>query len=929
MNKLIVSRRFAPLLITQFLGAFNDNLFKNALLILVSLKMASQAHILSNIIAGVFILPFFLFSATAGEVADKFPRHFIARALKALEILLMSGVAVAYAFHNITLLIVIMALMGTQSAFFGPVKYALLPQQLTPAELITGNACIEATTYFAILSGLILGTLLPTSFSIALLICLAIAGYVSAFQILPAPAPRPKLKIKFNIFSALVANYKFLKRQTPIFQSVMGATWFWTLGAFVAVQIYPLCSQILNADETVISLFLVLFSIGVAFGAYVCNRLLKGEISAVFVPLCAFGMAVCLLILGVLSQNYPTSFRMINLVNFLHAPRAFAFITDLFALAFFGGIYIVPLNAFMQHRAPKAYTASVIAGNNIFNALGMTLIALLAVVLFQFGFSLAQMFYLTAAFGFGVTFYICRELPDFFTRGVLRVLLQLMFRTQVFGFSNFKKAGRKTVIIANHVSLWDGALLAAFMPERITFAIDRNWTQKWYMPIIRLLADFYPVDAENPLSIRHLIEEIKKGRRVMIFPEGRISLTGKVMQVFDGAAMVAARAGAKLLPVRIDGAQYSKLSYVKDKFNCRFFPRINLHILPAVPFDLPVSKDERSQTAHKLYILMTQMMYQTSAHPRDVFTALKKSAKRYGLGHVIGLELNGESLTYRGLISGAASIAETLRETLKNDKVVGLCLPSGIPFLKAFFALQYLGKSIALIVPENAARQLKNSNATACLALADMAFQNTRVVNLATLKLKRVFRLCPLTGSETSLIGFSKDKKIQTPFSEILENARKLDVVLPFNNADVALNGLSADNVKSFVLATLLPVLSGVKSIYYPKTYAAFMPRLCYNFSATLVFADHAMYEAAESQAAAFDFFNLKMAFVLGQKASLKLLEKWLKAYGVRLLEGYMPEDSALFQSMNTLLYYRFNTLGCPLPEVDIKTDLGGFVRAK
>ncbi len=926
MSKLISSRRFAPLLITQFLGAFNDNLFKNALLTMVALQMAELSHILSNVIAGVFILPFFLFSATAGEVADKYPRHKIARALKALEIILMLGVAVSYAFHSITLLVIIMALMGTQSALFGPVKYALLPQHLTTNELITGNAYIEATTYLAILAGLILGTLLPAPLSIALLIILAALGYLSSMLILPAPAPRPKLQIRFNIFQSLFSNFKFLKRQRPLLESVLGATWFWTLGAFVAVQIYPLCSQILNADETVISFFLVLFSVGVALGAYVCNRLLCGNISAVFVPLTAFAMAFCLLVLGLLTSAYPTPTEQLNLSAFAHAPNAFGISFSLLLLAFFGGLYIVPLNAFMQHRAPKAYTASVIAGNNILNALGMTLVALLAVVLFQLGLSLPQMFFLIATLGFLIAVFICHRLPDFFTRGLLQALLRLMFRTQVFGLENFKKAGRKTVIIANHVSLWDGVLLAAFMPERITFAIDRGWTQKWYMPIIRLLVDFYPVDAENPLLVRRLIEEVKKGRRVMIFPEGRITLTGKVMQVFDGAAMIAAKAGAKLLPVQIDGAQYSKLSYVKDKFNCRFFPNINLHILPAAHFDLPVSKEERAQTAHRLYGLMTNMMFETADKSPDLFTALQKSAKRHGAKHVIGLDLTGEPLTYKKLIQDAVSLGEALRVRLAKEELVGLHISNGFLFLKAFFALQYLGKSAVFAPDENALKMLEKHGVNICLTAEDLELSSLETLNITKLKIRRVFRAFSSASGKLKILGFEGQNKIELLAQDLLENARALDVVLPLNSADVALNCLNPADFKSFVLAVLLPLLSGVKTLYCPKHYVSFMPRLCYNFSATLIFAEPQTFEAAEAQATAFDFFNLKMAFVCNQKAPITLLEKWLKQYGVRLLEGYTPKGSALIKSINTPLYYKFDSLGCPLPGVHLKTDNDGFV---
>ena len=216
MSSIIKTRRFLPLMITQFLGALNDNLFKNALLTLVTLKMAEQSDVLSNVIAGLFILPFFLFSAWAGEFADKYDRAKIAQNLKILEIVLMIGVGVAYYSSNLTLLIILLTLMGTQSAFFGPVKYALLPQQLKTEELITGNAYIEATTYVAILGGLIAGTLLPIEVSIFVLVFLAVCGYLASRQILPAPAPRPQIKINKNLFTAIVQNYNFLRKHNHL-----------------------------------------------------------------------------------------------------------------------------------------------------------------------------------------------------------------------------------------------------------------------------------------------------------------------------------------------------------------------------------------------------------------------------------------------------------------------------------------------------------------------------------------------------------------------------------------------------------------------------------------------------------------------------------------------------------------------------------------
>lgn len=313
---LLKTKRFLPLMITQFLGALNDNLFKNALLTLVTVKMTAQSDILSNLIAGLFILPFFLFSAMAGQLADKYPRDKIARVLKITELLLMLGVALAYYRHSLPLLIVIMTLMGAQSAFFGPVKYALLPQHLKPEELIAGNAYIESTTYMAILLGLILGTLLPIEVTIGLLILLAAVGWLSARQIPPAPSPRPELKVSANLFASALENFRFLLKHRQVFMSVLGATWFWTVGALVAVQVYPLCGKILNAGEGVITFFLVLFSVGVAAGSYCCNRLLKGFVHTTYVPLSAVGMGVSLFLLYWFADGYPTPAEKVSFAEF-------------------------------------------------------------------------------------------------------------------------------------------------------------------------------------------------------------------------------------------------------------------------------------------------------------------------------------------------------------------------------------------------------------------------------------------------------------------------------------------------------------------------------------------------------------------------------------------------------------------------------------
>lgn len=645
---ILKSGRFFPLLATQFLGALNDNLFKNSLLTLVTIKMTAQSDILSNVIAGLFILPFFLFSATAGEVADKYARDKIARVLKLTELLLMLGVAVAYLLQSLPFLIVILALMGAQSAFFGPVKYSLLPQHLQTDELIAGNAYVESTTYAAILFGLVLGTLMPTAITIVLLIVLAVAGYIAASFIPSSPAPRPKSKIGKNIFLTIKRNIVFIHKYRLIATCIWGSTWFWVIGALVAVQIYPIAGKILNAGEGVISFFLILFSLGVAVGSYCCNKLLRGFIHATYVPLSAIGMGVSLYLLYVYTNNYPTPPEAVSFLGFFSLPHAFAIVLNLFLLAFWGGLYVIPLNAMMQNRAPKAYMATVIAGNNIINALGMVFIAIFAVVFLSLGFSIPQLFLLMAISSIIISVYICSLLPDALTRSLVQSLLRFLFNSRITGVTNFKRAGKKVLIVSNHISLLDGVLLAAFMPERITFAINTEWTQKWFIPIIRLLVDFYPIDTTNPLSLRALIEEVKKGRKVMMFPEGRVSVTGNVMKVYEGAGIIAAKSGAKILPVRISGAQYSKFSYVKDKFKTKMFPTITLDILEARKFEPAASN--RHAVGKYLYDIMLEMVCETSQTFPSLLAAIKNAAKLHGKNKVAIRGFNVAPISYKELI---------------------------------------------------------------------------------------------------------------------------------------------------------------------------------------------------------------------------------------------------------------------------------------
>jgi len=371
---LLRTKRFLPLFVTQFLGALNDNLFKNALVILVIYRIAAAAElngqVLVTVAAGIFILPFFLISATAGQVADKFEKSGLIRWIKAGEIVIMAMAAIGFWIGNVYFLMAVLFFMGVQSALFGPVKYSILPDYLRQDELIGGNALVEAGTFLAILIGTIAGGLLilrdqGTLMVSAGVVSFACLGWISSFFLPRVPAPAPALKINPNIVGETWAIVKKAAERRDIFLSILGISWFWLVGATFLSQFPAFTKDVLSADETVVTLFLTLFSVGIGVGSLLCNRLLKGEITAKYVPLGAVGMTVFTIDLYIASiGGGGAGAPLLDAMAFIAKPANWRIVLDLVAIAVCGGLYIVPLYAILQSRSEESHRSRIIAANN-------------------------------------------------------------------------------------------------------------------------------------------------------------------------------------------------------------------------------------------------------------------------------------------------------------------------------------------------------------------------------------------------------------------------------------------------------------------------------------------------------------------------------------------------------------------------------------
>jgi len=573
--QLLKDRRFAPLFVTQFLGAFHDNLFKNALVVLllygVGLHTKQDPELLVTMAAGLFILPFVLFSALGGQLADKFPKHKVIRVIKLAEI----GIAVlgsaALLSGSVWFSFLALFALGTQSAFFGPSKYAILPQHLEDDELISGNALLNTGTFLAILVGTIMGTVLITMGQGKMLVCgfllaCALAGYLFSRLIPAAESKAPKLKLNFNPVTETlhILRYTFQQKRV-IVQAILGVAWFYFLGGMFLAQFPNYTQQTLGADEYVLAFFLALFSVGIAIGGLLNNRLLGGRIEAVYVPLSALGITIFSidLFFAGSGQAAVSGLALIGLGDFFNSFSHWRITFDVLMIALCGGLFVVPLNAIIQHYTTEDHRARVLAGSAIIDSLFIVASSAISAVLIMAGWEIRELFLAFALANAAVALYICKLLPDYLFKSFLQGLFKLLYKVEVRGLENVKKAGKRAVIVGNHVSLLDPPLLAAFLPGRPMFAVNSFVAEWFWVKTFLKLVDAFPLDPANPFSIKNLIRKVEEDRHVVIFPEGRLTETGALMKIYEGPGMIADKAEAKILPdvqtiVGLDGRKMSK-----------------------------------------------------------------------------------------------------------------------------------------------------------------------------------------------------------------------------------------------------------------------------------------------------------------------------------------------------------------------------------
>lgn len=581
--ELLTQKRFLPFFVTQFFGAFNDNVFKNALIILIAFQgsqfIDANADLLINISAALFILPFFLFSATAGQWIDKYEKSRSIRLIKLIEVLIMLVAAFAFVQGHIMVLIALLFLMGTQSTFFGPAKYSYIPQHLNANELIEGNAWVQMGTFVAILIGTILGGVLIAQeqgrlYVAVAVVCFAVAGYLASRAIPVTPSLNENLKINWNVFSETHRNIKFLKKNRTVFLSVLGISWFWFLGAIYLVQLPNYTRTTLGGNEQVVTLLLTLFTLGIGSGSLLCNWLSGKKIEIGLVPFGSIGLTLFGIDLY-FSQPDVLPVATLGLKEFL-ANGHFRLISDVLLIGFFGGLYIVPLMALVQQRSEQAHMSRVIAGNNIINSLMMVLSAVVAIAVLSSGYSIAQLFLLVAILNAIVAIYIYSLVPEFFMRFMVWLLIHSIYRVRTRGLEKIPDEG-PVVLVCNHVSYVDALIIAGCIRRPVRFVM---YYKIYNLPVLNFIfrtAKTIPIAGkyEDETLLNKAFDDIDQaladGDVVCIFPEGKLTADGRMHTFRDGIEKIIKRRPVPVIPMALQGLWGSAFSSQRSNIFYRLF----------------------------------------------------------------------------------------------------------------------------------------------------------------------------------------------------------------------------------------------------------------------------------------------------------------------------------------------------------------------
>jgi len=596
---LLREKRFAPFFWTQFAGAFNDNIFKNTLILILAFQSGGDSNsnpaLIINLAAGLFILPFFLFSALAGQLADKYEKSGLIRIVKLAEIVIMVIAAFAFFYDLRSLLLLILFLMGTHSTFFGPVKYSIMPQHLDDSEIIGGNALVEMGTFVSILLGTMAGGYLAQHdrvWASVAVVTTAVAGWLVCRHIPYAKPASPTLKINWNLVTETFRTLAYATRERTVFLSILGISWFWFLGASYLTQLPNYTIQVLHGKESVATLLSAMFSIGIGCGSLLCEWLSGKKVEYGLVPIGSAGLCIFGLDLA-FAYNVPSTGVLLGVADFLKTPGSVRVLIDLVFLGIFGGLYIVPLFALIQLRSEASHRSRTIAANNILNALFMVAASAMGAILLGFsGLSIPMFFVILVAMNLAVAIFIYSLVPEFTMRCLIWVLTHIFYRIKHENLDLIPTEG-PAVIVCNHVSYMDALIIGSLIRRPARFVTAK---EIFNIPILNFIfrtGKAIPIisakrDPETyARAFESISRELEDDQIVCIFPEGQLTVDGEINEFKNGIEKIIARNPVPVVVCALQGLWGSFFSHKDGKAMTRiprrFYSKVRFVVGEVIP----------------------------------------------------------------------------------------------------------------------------------------------------------------------------------------------------------------------------------------------------------------------------------------------------------------------------------------------------------
>ena len=972
-RSLMTARRFAPLFWCQFFSAFNDNFLKNALGFLILYGIAGQdgAHapgeggVLVTLASAVFIGPFFILSGLGGQWADRYDKALMARRLKFAEIFAAGTAVVGFLLHSVGVLFVALGLFGTIAALFGPIKYGILPDHLRREELPAGNALVEAATFLAILLGTIAaGTASAMGGSgavfAALVMGFAVLCWLSARMIPATGEGAPDLRIDANVARSTVSLLRDLWADTRLWRGSLIVSWFWVVGVVVLSLLPVLVRGAFNGTETVITLLLAIFSVGIALGSGAASWLASGRIVLLPTPVGAVLMGAFGLDLAwTIAHLPPAPADVLGPLAFLDGGPGLRTAVDFLGLAAAGGLYIVPSFAAVQAWAEKAMRARIIGAVNVMTAAFMVAGTLSLAALQGAGLSSANLLALVAVLNLIVGVVVFVTLPTSPFRDALSILFRAFYRLEVRGLDNVALAGPNCIVALNHVSFLDAPLALSLLDQEPVFAIDHGIAQRWWVKPFLRVTKAMPLDPTRPLATRTLINAVKGGETLIIFPEGRLTVTGSLMKVYDGAGLIADKSGAMVVPVKIDGLErtaFSRLS--RRQVSRRWWPKVTVTLMPPVRLSVDPAlkgKTRRQAAGAALYGIMSDLVFRTTDVDRGLMAALIDAGEHHGWrSNALEDPVSGR-LSYGRLVIGANVLGRKLMALAPEGGRVGVMLPNANGAAVTIFALASAGR-----VPAMINFSAGSANVISACRAAEVA---TVLTSRAFIEKGRLGSLVEALRGQVDLVyledvratitrgdkirGFLGPKKplvarsgedpgavLFTSGSEgtpkgvvlanrcMLGNVAQVAARIDFGPTDRVFNVLPVFHAFGLTAGLVLPLVSGVPVYLYPSPlHYRIVPELIYGSNSTVLFGTDTFLAGYARAAHAYDLRSLRYVVAGAEAVKEATRRVWAEKFGLRILEGYGITECGPVVAVNTPMFNRFGTVGRLLPGIETRLE--------